>query len=114
MQGRLRGSRRNRAFSSSTLRSAVVRWRSRVGQARRDGPTRPITRFDRGRASVLQQARRTAAFVISAAPSAGSCAYVGTPLSPGQNSSDSVVLYTALAAAGGSAPDWHHQTHTPH
>lgn len=63
MQGRLCGSRRNRAFSSSMLRSVVVRWRSRVGQARRDGPTHPIKRFDRGsRTSVLQQARGTAAF----------------------------------------------------
>ena len=49
MQGRICGSRRNRAFSSSMLRSVVVRWRSRVGQARRDGPTRPITTCDRGR-----------------------------------------------------------------
>ena len=114
MQGRLCGSRRNRAFSSSTLRSVVVRWRSRVGQARRDGPTRPITSLTGVRHLCSKQARGTAAFVISAAPAAGSCAYVGTPLSPGQNSSDFVVLYTALAAAGGPAPDWHHQTHTPH
>jgi hypothetical protein len=79
MQGRLYGNRRNRAFSSSTLRSVVVRWRSRVGQARRDGPTRPITRFDRGRTSVLQQARGTAAFCdlcwlphpLAAAPTPG-------------------------------------------
>jgi hypothetical protein len=96
MQGRLCGSRRNRAFSSSTLRSAVVRWRSRVGQARRDGPTRPITKFDRGRASVLQQARRTAAFVISAAPSAGSCAYSGRPSLQGRTP-PTLLSYTLLS-----------------
>ncbi|KAJ4987243.1 hypothetical protein SVAN01_07254 [Stagonosporopsis vannaccii] len=54
MQGRVRGRRRNRAFSSSMLRSVVVRPSGRVGQARMGGPPRPITPRDRGAPSVLQ------------------------------------------------------------
>ncbi|KAF1928763.1 uncharacterized protein M421DRAFT_154586 [Didymella exigua CBS 183.55] len=96
MQGRLCDSRRNRAFSSSMLRSVAVRWRSRVGQARRDGPTRPITKFDRGRASVPQQARETAAVVIYAARPLAAAPTSGRPSLQGRTPSTSL-SYTLLS-----------------
>jgi hypothetical protein len=71
---------------------------------------RPITSVDRGRTVLtsLRNSRR----LRDLCPICWHCAHAGTPNAPlsrpGQNSSDSVVLYTALAAAGGSAPDWHH------
>lgn len=59
MQGRLRGSRRNRAFSSSMLRSVVVRGRSGVGQARTGSAgagQRAQSQAATGVGTVLQQA----------------------------------------------------------
>jgi hypothetical protein len=64
-------------------------WDKRAGAA----PARPITRMRRGSSICAPASQRNSRLRDLCAPSAGSCAYVGTPLSPGQDASDSAVLY---------------------